>query len=264
MNTSRSPSEGSSQIDVTSSLFPAEMQGIGTNTISNTAMSYVKHSLPLGYNVPDRIKNAIMSNQFVDFAALIPGISPVNDHENVLFQSPASSIKISTTSKANPRFRELSSILQWANAFDIFSAIYIKKHPLQSTPLLKYGNNIRHISQEFGFNAAKFYDEQFRLLRVSFELDWAQVHDELWRRASLMSRKGGTNSVKNQPFLKGFRQDSRRYPKGFCFQYCASGQCSNKACVHKHSCYKCGQKHASDSCTAQPQKSKPAKPTNPN
>ena len=258
-----------SQLD-SLSLFPAEIPG--TNTVSNPAFSYVKHSLPLGYNVSDKTKNLIMSNQYVDFAALIPGITPSLDNENVLFQSPASSIKISTTSKINTKRSELTNIHQWMNAFDIFHTIYTDKYPLESKILTKYGNNIRFISQEFGFNAAKFYDEQFRLLRVSFQLNWAEVHDELWRRASLMKRgsTSGTstmsnisNTQRNQPFLKGYRQDSKRYPKGFCFQYCANGSCANKTCVHKHFCFKCGQKHASDTCTGQSQKPKQAKPANP-
>jgi hypothetical protein len=38
--------------------------------------------------------------------------------------------------------------------------------------LIKYGNNTRKHSVDHGFQAAKFYDEEFRKLRYVLKLEW--------------------------------------------------------------------------------------------
>jgi hypothetical protein len=44
-------------------------------------------------------------------------------------------------------------------------SIYISKYPNLALDLIKYGNNIKKLSVDHGFHAAKYHDEEFRKLR---------------------------------------------------------------------------------------------------
>jgi hypothetical protein len=51
--------------------------------------------------------------------------------------------------------------LQWAKAHDIFMSIYLTNQSNSVLDLIKYGNNIRNMAKQFGFQAAKSYDASF-------------------------------------------------------------------------------------------------------
>lgn len=214
------------------------------------SINLITSTLPLGYNVSDKVKSGIWANQYVDFDKLQPNYH--DESESVQVVSGSNEIKIQTQQKT----KQLYSIHQWTNSFDVFMTIYLQKHKSWNTALalIKYGNNIRNMSQNFTFQAAKVYDEEFRKLRVSApgSLQWAVVHDELWRcaivRSQLTPNSSFTKQNKKQPFPRGFQQ-KKRYPKGFCWKFCETGRCPNFAsCKLKHQCVACGQKHATDTC----------------
>ena len=96
----------------------------------------MNHSLPLGYHVKDSIRNEIFTDRYVDFATLIPNFGL--EDESVLFESAVSTVKMT----AKGKHKQILGIIQWCNAFDIFTAIYIEKFPLAISGLLKYGYNI--------------------------------------------------------------------------------------------------------------------------
>jgi hypothetical protein len=45
---------------------------------------------------------------------------------------------------------------------------------------IKYGSNIKHLAKQFGFQAAKSYDESFRKVRQFMNLEWGTINDELY------------------------------------------------------------------------------------
>ena len=114
---------------------------------------------------------------------------------------------------------------------------------------------IRRMIGEFGFDAARFYDEEFRRVKPSHNLDWTVIHDELWRQAMSLSKQG---NFRAQNFNPQSKQSSKSYPKGYCWKFCRTGSCSDRQCKRKHLCYKCEQKHAPASCTRGRQQTKPA------
>jgi len=106
------------------------------------------NTLPLGFNVGDKIKKDIWSDSYVDLVTLSPNC---NEGENnaVLFKTKL--VKISTNAKA----KQCLSIHQWTAAFDIYMSIYYVKYPNSSLGLNKYAYKIRAMS----------YDETFRRVR---------------------------------------------------------------------------------------------------
>ena len=63
-------------------------------------------------------------------------------------------------------------------------SIYLYKFSDRALQLIKYANMIRGMSAKLGFEAARYYDEEFRKLRAAHGLEWSLIHDELYRSAS--------------------------------------------------------------------------------
>lgn len=100
------------------------------------------------------------------------------EDDTVLFQSIQSTVNVNNT-----KHKKIYNIRQWCDAFDIYMSIYHTKHANSILPLIKYGNVICNMVHAFGFPAVKYYDEEFRKVCGLLRLDWATIHDELWRKA---------------------------------------------------------------------------------
>ena len=248
----------SATVNSASSVMTLNHHATSLNQFSNNdngidSFNFINHTLPLGYHVKDNIRNEIFAEKYIDLATLLPNFA-LHD-ESVLGESSTSILKMSSKGKQ----KQILGIIQWCNAFDIFMAIYIEKYPGAIASLLKYSYTIKNMAQRHGFSVAKEYDESFRQARPKFKLNWSLVNDELWRDA--LANKGTTKNYVapvglkqgKQPFRKSSQQGSSKYPTGFCWAFCRSGECTASDCKHKHQCVKCGQKHATDTC----KKSKP-------
>ncbi|CAG2250747.1 unnamed protein product [Mytilus edulis] len=139
--------------------------GIDNSSIGQTASYLLRNTLPLGFNVSEKIRKDIMSDSYVDFVTLSPNFNEDEDND-VLFKSKA--VKISTYAKP----KQLFSIHQWTAAFDIYMSIYYVNHQEHILSLIKYAYNVRAMSKQFGFNMAKSYDETFRkwILNSKFQI----------------------------------------------------------------------------------------------
>lgn len=231
--------------------------GIDNDIMGSTARYMLNNTLPLGYHVNDATKQKIWNHCYVDFYALLPNFNlDEEDDDDILYKNRR--IKISKTSKP----KELLTMHQWNEAFDIFISIYLLKYPTLALPLIKYGSNIRLMSKQFGFKLAKSYDETFRRVRKIMKFEWTVINDDLWRTAYYQHFKPspsqkGAQSKSNPPFQKKVQQSSR-FPVGYCWTYCDSGECANKSCKLKHQCVACGNLHATVTCREYKNK----KPTN--
>ena len=94
--------------------------------------------------------------------------------------------------------KDMFSIQQWANAYGIFMSIYLTNHPNSVLDLIKYGNNIKNMAKQFGFQAAKSYDESFRKVRKFMNFESGTINDELWRSASYSSFNQSTIGSKKK------------------------------------------------------------------
>ena len=94
----------------------------GYNDRSTTDLipsKFITHSLPLGYNVSDKVKQSIWWVQFVELGQLCGTHKP---SETILFQNADSPLKISSGPKPS---KMLNSDHHWTNCFNIFMSIYL-------------------------------------------------------------------------------------------------------------------------------------------
>ena len=226
---------------LTGSLNDINIDLIEEDTTTNTTAQpskFITQSLPLGYNVSEKIKQSIWCEQFVELGQLC---GPQQPSETIFFQNADASLKICSGPKPS---KILNSIHQWTNCFDIFMSIYLSKFSDRALQLIKYANMIRGMSAKLGFEAARYYDEEFRKLRAAHGLEWSLIHDELYRNASSMQARAA-----NKPHKMPFRKDGQQeFKKGFCWRYCRTGKCGDRACKLRHACCFCGQSHATTAC----------------
>jgi hypothetical protein len=98
-------------------------------------------------------------------------------------------------------------------------SIYLTNQSNSVLDLIKYGNNIRNMAKQFGFQAAKSYDESFRTVRKFMNFELGTINDELWRSAAhsnfsqsaIGSKKKFIESIKCRvcPFTEGPSSNSR-------------------------------------------------------
>jgi hypothetical protein len=199
------------------------------STVHSISAATVSDGIPLGASVSSKIKSKIWNNEFIDFRSL------QNTREEPL------SVSISTgviQLHQSPKFKSPISIAQWTDAFLVFAAIYIEKHPAEAPNLLKYGHMIRELQQLHGDNAFRSYDEQFRKLKENVNVPWQQPNQELRLKAATLSKALPPKQSQTQPFRI-------RY----CFQYNRGERCGKNPCPFRHSCIQCKGNHPKSKCT---------------
>ncbi|CAG2235118.1 unnamed protein product [Mytilus edulis] len=219
------------------------------------ACDMLRHSIPLDYHVSSKVKSDVWCDNYVNFALLLPSNIDDTCNESTLFENL--NITISNR-KSN---KELLSIHQWTNAFDIFMSIYLEKNLRSARALIKYGFNVRSLCKSLGFQAAKVYDEKFRKIRKILGLQWDQINDELWRSAALYERQSDFSGQNKKSYAKtsnsapnSFQrraQHQYQFPNGYCWAFCKSGECTAKFCKLKHQCVHCSKKHCTLTCPEQ-------------
>ena len=76
----------------------------------------LKNTLPLGFNLSDKVRKDIWSDSYVNLVTLSPNFSE-DEGDDVLFQSKF--VKISTNTKT----KQFLSIHQWTAAFHFYGCI---------------------------------------------------------------------------------------------------------------------------------------------
>jgi len=173
--------------------------GIADNLVNRSLSVHVpilKQSLPLDFHVNNKTRGMIWAEQCIDFTCLLPN-NQCEDDNNILLEI----LNVTITSRKNVNKKELLSIHQWTNAFDICMSIYLSKFPDLILALIKYGLNIRSMSKQFGFQAVKIYDENFRRIRKLMNLNWNQINDELWQMAAFPNNYS-LQGISRTPSLK--------------------------------------------------------------
>lgn len=222
----------------------------GTPDCYISSVPLLKNSIPLGFNVNEKHRSLICGDMYVDFSSLLPSYKDDEDKVGeVLFENN----NVTISNRKNKK--DMFSIWQWANAYDIFMSIYLSNHSNSVLDLIKYGNNIRNMAKQFGFQAARAYDESFRKVRKYMNFEWGTINDELWRTAAYSNFSqgaiGSKNSLRiNKPQSMPFhRRAQQQFPMGFCWAFCRSGVCNEQAtCKLKHQCIHCNKKHCSTTC----------------
>lgn len=202
---------------------------------------------PLAYHVPDKLQEKVRAGKYVEFRQLLPGGGDTSYTLRLDSGKGDPSVHLASTTPAKP----IASMDAWLSAYTNFQYIYLQANPTSAPDLLKYQDTVRDLHQRFGFQAAKYYDENFRLLRERLpDLSFGSTHSELWLKAATLQAPPRTN----QPFLgrsgsPRARSSGRPAGKGCCFDYNTPGKrCIVNPCPYKHACTQCQGNHPQYFC----------------
>lgn len=171
--------------------------------------------------IPTKLVRRITEGHYVDMAELHP------DHLEELNAAEEDHSK-----PARARQKELSSILDWIQAFSIYVAILSRNQPHRVPSLVAYLHLLIHSHTHFkDFNWAS-YDRQFRQKASAHQdLDWSIMDGTLWNLCR-------TEEVPHKTYRAQLQGHSgtpiclewNDYPSG-----CSRGS----SCRYNHICYRC-------------------------
>jgi hypothetical protein len=198
----------------------------------------IEDGIPLGANIPIRVKQKIWGNQFIEFRSLLPHYTETS----VSIQLEQNSLSFRNVDSS----KTYISIEQWTSAFMIFMNIYLEKFPNEAPHLLKYCSIIRQLANSHGDNAWRFYDENFRKLRQSTVLPWQRTISELMVLAC-------TTHKSKHSFRSNFRQSHQSSRKSdtfsrVCYAFNNGTRCKSNPCPFKHICQICREPHPKSKC----------------
>ena len=121
--------------------------------------NYKQLGRPLDLKVPDIVKQKIWAKQYVDFDKLLDQPTPKTTSSLELYGNKLVTVKQS---------KQISSIGQWCDAFNIFHTCYSRKYPHETPQLLSYLNTIKSLSQRNGDYLT--YDREFRYMKASNDM----------------------------------------------------------------------------------------------
>ena len=137
---------------------------------------------------------------------------------------------------------KITDINHWTDAFLIFASIFSSAHPESTSGLFKYMHTVRLGAKRSSGLGFKFYDEQYRLRKVSNpSSSWGIVDQELWLLYMFYGNQSGSPS---------FSTGSRNLK---CYTFNFSGSCSKPQCFYVHKCLACSGAHLSVRCMSRPQ-----------
>jgi hypothetical protein len=105
---------------------------VGDPESGDNGNSFVSMSVPLDYNVSDKIKNQIWTNQYIDMAGIAEPDVPGEFSIKLIPGATGGQLKI-TPSKPP---KTSTTVGQWCSTFNIFIAVYCERFPAQTKPLL--------------------------------------------------------------------------------------------------------------------------------
>ena len=218
------------------------------NDVPSSGFNKAGHQL--GKGVPEKIKDRIKKNKYIDLARLLPNEKHL-DETKIAVKEGSGILKLEKKSTT----KIIYTIDQWVTAFIVYIAIMAPSGETTSG-LMKYMDFVRKIAKRGG--DWKFYDEEFRNTRVNSELAWSQPDQELWQEAQLRGKPQFGKDKKGASYFTSqntYGQLSGRVPQGFCFRFHnGSSHCTSPNCSFNHSCFKCHKgKHPALKCRSQPQ-----------
>ena len=153
-----------------------------TNAVCYTPLSATVPTVSLP-PVPPRIKEKIISGEFIDLATLLPkamflGSEPETSKSLMVHLTPTGN---DLSVRPQPSSKKISSFVSWMEAWNIYLAIIINHSPARAPQLVAYQRIITSASIHYPLSAWLNYDVQFRTLAASDPLiRWDIRHTDLW------------------------------------------------------------------------------------
>ena len=197
-------------------------------------------SRPIVQKISPEMKKKIQEHSYVDFHDLI---FPAAIKQTLTITNPLHPQITLTPKKSQPL-----DTIDWALAFDLFSAAYTERFPAQAQALLSYGHRIKTYMKQSSINWAK-YDVEFR---KQIEIDAARNVQPVWEAMKMdlyveCHTFPAATHTQRRPFLAQSNRPSYPYQArtyGSCFAYNNQGEkCTTSSCRWKHLCTKCDQSH---------------------
>ena len=130
-------------------------------TVNSSKNSFISSAVPLASRVPERIRNKIWANEFIDFSHLL---MTYKDDNNYTFHLQSNENGQQVLSMVpNHKWPTIQTIEQWTTAFQIFVSIFTQRFPQDSPALMKYGSVVRDLAAQS--TNWRFYDKNFHQLR---------------------------------------------------------------------------------------------------
>ena len=136
---------------------------IGTPENAFTSKNtFLSEGIPLSNIVPEKVKNQIWANEFIDFALLLKSnISNTDDDQyTIKFETKKGGTAFSgACSKCKEEHSD-----QWTSAFQIYVAIYTERVPKDTPALMKYGSVIRGARNILADSLSRLQVDKFKAL----------------------------------------------------------------------------------------------------
>ena len=203
---------------------------------------YNQPGRPIDLKVPDKIRQKIWSNQYIDLSVLLDP----TQHQScslTIISDPGEPIRFGPASKP----KVISALGQWCSAFEIFITVYCQKYPEALSSLMTYMNSIKSLNHKGGDYLN--YDQEFRYLKQSTNMSWDTIHTGLWleyrdttRMRSQQNKNKGSNNNNNSfrpPNSSNKPSQGKQHPYGYCFRFHTFGKCGRNSCRFNHGCYIC-------------------------
>ena len=211
---------------------------INTNTKARPVL--LSAGLAAGAHIPDRIKQKIWADKYIDFQDL-----QQQTHTSKYSMSLNETGSTPTLQFTPHRKRPLTEG-EWSSAWDDYLAVYTIKRPQSLCDMLTYSKMIKDLMKTGA--DWRSYDQQFRADREHNQCSWAAIRVDLQIAATL---KMPNNTRNNQPFRHNqnnypfrFRAQQKTPPVGYCYEYHKPNtKCFVTNCPYKHVCPRCSQKH---------------------
>ncbi|XP_062607450.1 uncharacterized protein LOC134269265 [Saccostrea cucullata] len=132
------------------------------------------------------------------------------------------------------------SLHDWVTAWNRYMTIYCIKDSLAQPKLAKHMESVRQIAEEKG--DWRKYDKEFRELIEQGEVEWGDVHMEIYVNARLKQSEKKSSKITADRSSFGTYEE---VPQGSCFAYHKTGRYCRlgSSCKFQHRCYNCGGFH---------------------
>ena len=195
--------------------------------------------LVIGSHVDRILQLKIASNEYVDFARLIPknrqSFSRHEDHRMELVSKGGFTYFVPVSDRESALIHNFG---KWEQAFRVFSNIYTRAHPHRASELVQYNHIIYTASCTFVWDNVYTYDHEFRMHLANFpNRSWAVILQQGWS----MYLKDKINREDISKHSLSFNGNSRGKSNEICERY-NRGKCTNGAsCKYLHKCKECGK-----------------------
>ena len=235
-----SPAESTPATTVTTDMVQDVLTGEAFPKLVLPVGKCVSYDLTLGALIPEKLKNQIWDNKYVDLWHIYRVIAVGENKQDISLNISKQGTSTVVNLQQKDQQRAMLSISQWLTAFHTFMDVYIIKHPEDAAGLLAYINLIRDLDRLHGTKAFNFYDRTFRSHRETQLLPWGRMHPELWIRASSLTNNQASASTAQ-----------------ICFHYNKPQGCSFPKCNFTHVCSYCKKTHPRFNCFALKAQPKP-------